>query len=74
MYRAPTTRSRRIQRVGPQSGQRNSHRTAVNAGKGTGYNFFGAEFPESRDRSFKLIPHPAYGSEFSTGGIRFVRA
>jgi len=48
--------------------------TKATAGKRTEYNFFGAEFPESRDRSFKLTPHPAYGSEFSTGGVQFVRA
>src|SRR6267143_478447 len=30
--------------------------------------------PESRDHSFELTPHPAYGSELSTGGGRLVRA
>src|SRR6266481_10177919 len=30
--------------------------------------------PESRDHSFESTPHPAYGSELSTGGGRLVRA
>src|SRR6266849_8705913 len=29
---------------------------------------------ESRDHSFESTPHPAYGSELSTGGGRLVRA
>src|SRR6266852_9380053 len=65
----------------------NCDRTAVNTGKRDAYTVSRAVQTEaerafcvpdgssgSRDHSFELTPHPAYGSELSTGGGRLVRA
>src|SRR5229473_7589854 len=57
----------------------NCDRTAVNTGKRDAYTVSErrnrrGRLPESRDHSFETTPHPAYGSELSTGGGRLVRA